>query len=54
MTFLAAMRDESSTRNLNRAEFDRWLSWAQSYVDGASIDTFFAPWRGGAQLSEAD
>jgi hypothetical protein len=54
MTFLAAMRDESSTRDINRDEFDRWLAWAESYVEGASIDKFFAPWGRDAELSKED
>lgn len=53
-TFLTAMRGESSTRDINHDEFDRWLTWAQSYIETASVDAFFAPWKNGALLTEED
>jgi hypothetical protein len=54
MTFLAAMRSESLRRDMKRDEFDRWLTWAEFHGEGASVDTFFAPWHTGAQLSDED
>lgn len=52
--FLAAMRSESSARNINHDEFDRWLSWAESYIESVSAGAFFAPWQGGTRINEGD
>jgi hypothetical protein len=42
--FLSFARSEGAQRSINQEQFAEWMQWAEHYVTGRGIDSFFERW----------